>query len=266
VLYAAPVTGALEAVVFDVDGTIAETERDGHRIAFNLAFERYGLPDRWDVELYGRLLAVPGGKERLRHHLGGRGMAPDEIEDLVPQLHAAKNEVFLDLVRTGRIPVRQGIARLLDELAERGVRAAVATTGSRDWVVELISVLLGPVRLARLDPIVTRQDCRRLKPDPELYLLALDRLGTHPAKVVAVEDSALGLLAAKAAGLPCVVVRNGYTREHDFSGADLVVDDLGETGTPAPVVSDPWRAVGDGTVDVPALDRLVRRAAGRAEA
>ncbi|HEY8200572.1 MAG TPA: HAD-IA family hydrolase, partial [Actinomycetota bacterium] len=187
--------------MFDVDGTIAETERDGHRLAFNRAFERFGLPDRWDVESYGRLLAVPGGKERLRHHLGGRGMAPDQVEHLVPKLHAAKNEVFLDLVREGSIPLRQGIARLLDELAAEGVRTAIATTGSRDWVVELLSVLLGAGRLARFDVIVTRQDCTRLKPDPELYLLALERLGCPPAAVVAVEDSSLGLAAAKAAGL-----------------------------------------------------------------
>jgi HAD superfamily hydrolase (TIGR01509 family) len=247
----------LGAVVFDVDGTIAETERDGHRIAFNLAFERYGLPDRWDIEPYGQLLTVPGGKERLRHHLGGRGMAPDEVEELVPQLHAAKNEVFLDLVRSGSIPLRQGIARLLDDCAAHGVRTAVATTGSRDWVVELLGRLLGPERLARLDPIVTRQDCTRLKPDPQLYLLALERLGCPPERTVAVEDSALGLAAAKAAGLACVVVRNGYTRDHDFTGADLVVDDLGEPADPAPVVHDPHGAVTDGVVGAETLERLL---------
>jgi HAD superfamily hydrolase (TIGR01509 family) len=243
--------------VFDVDGTIAETERDGHRPAFNRAFERFGLPDRWDVDDYGRLLAVPGGKERLRHHLGGRGMAPDELESLVPRLHAAKNEVFLELVRDGSIALRQGIARLLDELAAGGVRTAVATTGSRDWVVELLSVLLGASRLVRLDPIVTRQDCTRLKPDPELYLIALQRLACPPAAVVAMEDSALGLAAAKAAGLACVVVRNGYTRSQDFSGADLVVDDLGDPGTPAVVVDDPRSAATNGVVGAATLERLL---------
>jgi HAD superfamily hydrolase (TIGR01509 family) len=247
-------TAQLEAVVFDVDGTIAETERDGHRIAFNRAFERYGLPDRW---LYGRLLSVPGGRERLRHHLGGRGMAPGEIEEIVPQLHAAKNDVFLDLVRSGSIPVRQGIVRLLDELAGREVATAIATTGSRDWVIELLSVLLGAERLARLDPIVTRQDCPRLKPDPQLYLVALERLARRAEQVVAIEDSSLGLAAAKAAGLACVVVRNGYTRGHDFSGADLVVDDLGEPGIPAPVVDDPRRAVTDEVVGAETLERLI---------
>ena len=247
----------LQAVIFDVDGTIAETERDGHRVAFNLAFERYGLPDRWDVERYGRLLAVPGGKERLRHHLAGRDMGPGDLDDLVPKLHAAKNEAFLDLVRAGSIPVRQGIARLLDELAERGVRTAIATTGSRDWVETLVAVLLGPRRLARFDSIVTRQDCTRLKPDPELYLKALDRLGCPLDGTVAVEDSALGLRAAKAAGLACVVVRNGYTRRQDFAGADLVVDDLGDPGHPAPVVDDALGAVTEGLVGVAALERLI---------
>src|SRR5919205_3008429 len=155
----APAAGRLEAVMFDVDGTIAETERDGHRVAFNRAFERYGLPDRWGVDEYGNLLDVSGGKERLRHYLGGRGMAAGDLDDLVPKLHAAKNEFCLELVRAGSIPLRPGIDRLLDELAAAGIRTAVATTGSRDWVLELLTVLLGPERAARLDPIVTRQDC-----------------------------------------------------------------------------------------------------------
>ena len=184
-------------------------------------------------------------------------MAPGELEDLVPKLHAAKNEVFLDLVRDGSIALRQGIARLLDELAAEGVRTAIATTGSWDWVVELLSVLLGAGRLARLDPIVTRQDCTRLKPDPELYLVALQRLGCPPAAVVAMEDSSLGLAAAKAAGLACVVVRNAYTRNQDFSGADLVVDDLGDAGAPAVVVDDPRSAVTDGVVGAGTLERLL---------
>lgn len=250
----------LEAVVFDVDGTIAETERDGHRVAFNRAFERFGLPDRWDVEAYGQLLAVPGGKERLRHHLGGRGVPPEELDELVPKLHAAKNEVFLELVRAGSIPLRPGIDRLLDELADAGVRTAIATTGSRDWVLELISVLLGAERLDRLDPIVTRQDCTRLKPDPELYLLALERLGSLPERAIAVEDSSLGLTAAKAAGMACVIVRNGYTRGQDFTGADLVVDDLGGNSSPAVVVDDPRSAVTDGLVGASTLERLLSRA------
>jgi HAD superfamily hydrolase (TIGR01509 family) len=249
--------GRLDAVVFDVDGTIAETERDGHRVAFNRAFERYGLPDRWSVEEYGNLLDVSGGKERLRHYLGGRGMAPEELDDLVPKLHAAKNEFFLELVREGSIPLRPGIDRLLDELAAAGVRTAVATTGSRDWVLELIPVLLGAERRARLDPIVTRQDCNHLKPDPELYLIALERLGCPPERAIAVEDSSLGLTAAKAAGMACVVLRNGYTRDQDFTGADLVVDDLGSKESPAVVVDDPRSAVTDSLVGPATLERLL---------
>jgi HAD superfamily hydrolase (TIGR01509 family) len=247
------------AVVFDVDGTIAETERDGHRVAFNRAFELHGLDDRWDVETYGRLLATPGGKERLRRWLGGRGMAPAAIEELVPRLHATKNEVFLGLVRAGAVPVRRGIARLLDDLAAHGVATAVATTGSRAWVTALLAAVLGEARVARFEAVVTGEDCTRMKPDPELYLLALERLGRGPAGVVAVEDSAPGLASAKAAGLACVVVRNGYTRGHDFAGADLVVDDLGEPGAPAPVAADPHGALRGGIVGAEALGRLVSR-------
>ena len=247
------------AVIFDVDGTIAETERDGHRVAFNRAFERHGLDDRWDVATYGRLLATPGGKERLRRWLGGRGMGPAALDDLVPRLHATKNEVFLDLVRAGSIPVRQGVVRLLDDLAGHGVATAVATTGSRAWVTALLTAVLGETRVGRFEVVVTGEDCTRMKPDPELYLMALDRLGRAPADVVAVEDSAPGLASAKAAGLACVVVRNGYTRSHDFGRADLVVDDLGEPGSPAPVVADPHGAVRGGVVGAETLGLLLSR-------
>jgi HAD superfamily hydrolase (TIGR01509 family) len=248
-----------QAVVFDVDGTIAETERDGHRVAFNRAFECHGLDDRWDVETYGRLLSTPGGKERLRRWLAPGGMDPAALDELVVRLHATKNEVFLGLVRAGGIPVRQGIVRLLDDLAAHGVVTAVATTGSRAWVTELLTAVLGAARVARLGAIVTGEDCTRMKPDPELYLLALDRLGRGPEGVVAVEDSAPGLASAKAAGLACAVVRNGYTIGHDFAGADLVVDDLGEPGAPAPVISDPHGAVQDGVVGAETLGRLISR-------
>ena len=159
---------SLEAVIFDVDGTIADTERHGHRVAFNLAFEHLGLPYRWDEETYGRLLEVPGGRQRLDHYLSGQGMAPGERASLAPELHRLKQELFLDLMRQGAAPMRPGVDRLLDELAAEGIRVAVATTGGRTWVVELLRTLLGPERAARFGAVVTGEDVTARKPDPEV--------------------------------------------------------------------------------------------------
>lgn len=254
----------LDAVVFDVDGTIADTERHGHRVAFNMAFEAVGLEDRWDEELYGRLLAVPGGKERLDHHLASRGVPAGERARIVPALHERKNAFFLELMREGAAPLRPGVARLLDELAAAGVPVAVATTGSRPWVVELLGVLLGEERRGRFAAVVTGEDVRRQKPDPEVYLLTLERLGADPERTAAVEDSEPGLRAALGAGLACLVVRNGYTMGHDFAGAALVVDSLGEPGQPATVVANPHGVEVEPLVGPSTLGRLVaaRRGAG----
>jgi HAD superfamily hydrolase (TIGR01509 family) len=220
----------LEAVILDVDGTIADTERHGHRVAFNLAFEGHGLPYRWDEEAYGELLAVPGGEHRLARYLESQGVGPHELADLARSLHRQKQELFLDLMRQGAAPLRPGIERLLDELAAEGIRVAIATTGGRTWVAELLSTLLGDERAGRFEAIVTGEDVKLGKPDPEVYRIVLDRLGCTPGVAVAVEDSGAGVGAAKAAGLACVAFRNQYTVSHDFTAADLVVDELGTRG------------------------------------
>ncbi len=249
-------------MIFDVDGTIADTERDGHRVAFNLAFEKLGMPDRWDVDSYGELLAVPGGRARLRQYLGGRGMGVNELDDVVPRLHELKNRFFVDLIRRGRIEARPGIVRLVDELQVSQITVGVATTGSRHWVEELLEVLLGAARVGRFGAVVTGEEASAHKPDPELHLTALDRLSCRPEAVVAVEDSALGLRSAKAAGLACLVVRNSYTAGQDFTDADLVVDELGEADHPAMVVADPHGLAVDGPVDLAVLRRLLAAGPG----
>jgi len=229
----------LEAVIFDVDGTIADTERHGHRVAFNLAFERLGLPYRWDEEEYGRLLETPGGEHRLRSYLTARGLPGEEAASLARDLHRLKQTIFLDLMRQGAAPLRAGIDRLLDELAAAGIRVAVATTAGRAWVGELLGTLLGPERAARFETVVTGEDVARRKPDPEVYLIVLERLGCAAGSTVAIEDSEAGVAAAKAAGLACLAVRNGYTLHHDLSLAGLVVEDIGGPGVPATVVANP---------------------------
>ncbi len=211
----------VEAVILDVDGTLADTERDGHRVAFNLAFEQLGLDHRWDVEAYGRLLEITGGQHRLHAYLEGEGMGEAERAELVPRLHARKNELFQELVAAGRIRPRPGVPELLDALERAGVRLAVATTGSRAWVEPLLAQLFGA---GRFSPVITGDEAPVRKPDPSAYHQALEGLDLPPRSVVAVEDSANGLVAARAAGLACVVVTNGYTAGHDLTGAALVVD------------------------------------------
>ncbi|HVL04054.1 MAG TPA: HAD-IA family hydrolase, partial [Acidimicrobiales bacterium] len=211
----------VEAVIFDVDGTLVDSERDGHRVAFNLAFEQLGLPYRWEVEPYGQLLETTGGQQRLHRYLEGEGMTHEERDELVPRLHARKNELFRDLVAGGRVAARPGVEDLLDELEGAGVRLAVATTGSRAWVVPLLDRLFGADRFS---PVVTGDDVDVRKPDPSAYLQALAPLDLDPSKALAMEDSANGLIAAQAAGLTCVVVVNDYTSDHNLDGAALVVD------------------------------------------
>jgi HAD superfamily hydrolase (TIGR01509 family) len=226
------------AVMFDVDGTLVDSERDGHRVAFNSAFEELGLEDRWSVEEYGELLSTTGGQSRLRRHFSGRGMPAAEQDALVPRLHARKTELFVELVLGGAVPARPGAQRLLDELEAAGARLAVATTGTAAWVRPLLDRHFG---LDRFETVVTGDEVAATKPDPEVYRLAMSRLGVGTSGAVAVEDSVMGLAAARAAGVRCAVVVNDYTRTHDLSGADLVVDGYAQPGVAATVLSDPHR-------------------------
>ncbi|CAN5498963.1 HAD family hydrolase [soil metagenome] len=247
----------LAAVIFDVDGTLVDSERDGHRVAFNQAFAELGLPDRWDVDVYGRLLEVAGGRRRIDTWLAERGMPEPERRDLVPRLHERKTELFRQLVSDGGIDARPGVDRLLDVLDAAGVTLAVATTGTRAWVAPLLDLLFGAGRFA---VVVTGDDVPDRKPDPSAYLLALRELDVDGHGVVAVEDSQNGLLSANAAALTCVVVVNDYTADHDLAGAALVLDGFGDPERPAPVLADPHGVATDGVLDAATLQRLITAA------
>ena len=226
----------LEAVIVDLDGTLVDSERDGHRVAFNRAFEELGLPDRWEPAYYGELLHTTGGLRRIDQHLAARGMPYNEREHIVPQLHARKTEVFRAMVHEGLLEARPGVHRFLDDLARDGLRLAVATTGTKDGVIPLLDGLFGA---DRFEVVVTRDEAPALKPDPSAYFEALEGLALSPNAAIAVEDSRNGLLAAAGASLRCVVVVNSYTNEHDLSAADLILDRFGDAGEPAQVVADP---------------------------
>ncbi len=205
--------GGLKAVLWDMDGTVAETERDGHRIAFNRAFAACGVPWQWDEAHYGRLLRITGGRERLLHDMRDRSDAPPlgaDRDDLAATLHARKNAEYAQLVADGHIPLRPGVRELMDECLDRGVRLGIATTTSRTNVDALLRVHLGADWQKRFAVVVCGEDVQRKKPDPEVYVKALKELDVNPLETVALEDSPGGVAAAQKADVPVIVTRSVY--------------------------------------------------------
>ena len=221
---------SLRALLWDVDGTLAETERDGHRVAFNLAFEACGVPWRWSVEEYGELLAITGGRERLLHDMAQRGAdapPPHEREALARELHAIKNARYAEQVAEAGIALREGVAELIEEASTRGVRLAIVTTTSRANVDVLLRRHLGAKWQQRFAACVCGEDVQRKKPDPQAYHLALQALGLAPLQTCALEDSPGGVAAARAADVPVVVVRSTYFADAAIDGAVAIGPSLG---------------------------------------
>lgn len=246
--------GRLEAVIFDVDGTLVDSERHGHRVAFNQAFEEFGLPYRWGEEEYGSLLRTTGGRRRIEGYLADQGVDEEERSRLARRLHERKTEIMKEMIAGGALGPRPGAVRLLDEVSSAGCALAVATTGSAGWVEGLLEKVAGHVRF---EVMVAGDDVSARKPDAEAFVVAVERLGVDPSAAVAVEDSAEGLEAAKGARLACAVVVNGYTAGHDLDAADLVLDGFGEPGRPARVLADRRGTGCGGVLDVEVLRRLV---------
>ena len=220
----------LKALIFDCDGVLVDTERYGHRVAFNKAFANKGYDIEWDVELYGELLRVAGGKERMRHYFEQMGW-PENVSDkdsLIKELHRLKTDLYLQIIESGELPLRPGVARLIDEAIAEDIRLAVCSTSNERAVNLVIEKLLGPRRKSHFDAILAGDVVSKKKPDPEIYNLALKRLSLRPSECVVVEDSRNGLLAAKAAGMFCLITTNRYTKDEDFAGADIVVSGLGD--------------------------------------
>jgi len=226
---------SLEALLFDVDGTLADTERDGHRVAFNLAFVDAGLDWNWSVELYGKLLKVTGGKERIRYYLDefNRSFSrPDNLDEFIAGLHRAKTDHYTALLAGGGIPLRPGVERLLHEARAAGLRLAIATTTTPANVEALLVNTLGRESMDWFEVIAAGDIVPAKKPAPDIYLYAMQEMNLAPMQCLAFEDSANGIKSTRDADLATIITINDYTAEDDFSDAVLVLDQLGEPNQP----------------------------------
>ncbi len=227
----------MSALIFDCDGVLADTERYGHLPAFNQVFEEFGVPLHWTEEEYGERLKVGGGKERMASALtpevikaAGLPEDPAALADEVARWHKRKTAIYTQMVADGKLPPRPGIRRIISDAQDAGWKLAVASTSAEPSVRAILEYAVGRERADRFDVLLAGDVVPRKKPDPAIYLLALERLDVDPATVLVVEDSRNGLLAAVGAGLRCLMTVNGYTQEEDNTEASLVVTSLGDPG------------------------------------
>jgi len=219
----------IKAAFFDQDGVIIDTERDGHRVSFNMTFKEFGFTDEWDVDYYHELLQIAGGKERMKHHWKTKGfsrpLTEEEIDNLVKEMHKRKTAIFVDLIESGKLPLRPGIRRFMKELMEAGIQIGVCTTSNEQAAKAITEKILSDIKF---DIVLAGDVVKNKKPDPEIYNLALSRLGLQPEECFVVEDSKNGVKAAKAASMKTIVTTNGYTEKEDVEAGDVIVSSLGE--------------------------------------
>ena len=221
---------AVKAIIFDVDGTLADTE-DGHRKSFNKAFAENGLDWYWDVALYDKLLKVTGGKERIKYFVETFRpdfVKPGDYEGFVKHLHAVKTMHYTTMLREGNIPLRPGIKQLIHDAHAAGIKLAIATTTSPENVSTLLEVGLGKDWESYFDANGCGDIVPHKKPAPDIYLWVLEKLKLAPEQCIALEDSNNGLRSALAAGIKTYVTTNPYTHWHDFDGAAGIFDDLSD--------------------------------------
>ncbi len=248
----------LQALIFDVDGTLADNERDGHRVAFNEAFASYGLDWDWTPDLYGKLLDVTGGKERIKFYVETYKpgeLSPNDMDALIAALHKEKTRSYTNLIAQHRLPLRIGVKRLLDEARNAGLRLAIATTTSLVNVTTLLENTLSPDAVKWFDVIAAGDVVRSKKPAPDIYYYALDALKLQPNQCLAFEDSANGLRAATQAGLKTLITYNDYTADHNFDQAIFISDHLGDSQNPCTIRKNPIKNIT--LVDVPFLKELL---------
>jgi beta-phosphoglucomutase-like phosphatase (HAD superfamily) len=245
------------ALIFDVDGTLADTE-EAHRCAFNEAFEQQGLDWHWSKPEYARLLLTTGGKERIAAYIESLPRPPADrqsLADRIDAIHRAKTQGYTRRVMEGGMPLRDGVARLLDDAARAGVRLAIATTTTFANVEALLEVTLGAGAIDRFAVVGAGDHVARKKPAGDIYEYVLRRLGAAPEECVAIEDSVNGLRAAKAAGLFTIVTPSYWTMAEDFSAADLVLPSLGSDARP--LTGSAAALVGGDRLGIREIDRLL---------
>lgn len=222
----------LSAVLFDVDGTLADTERDGHRPAFNQAFNELQLDWEWDVDLYGVLLQITGGKERIRFYIENYApsfLSKRNLDEWIAQIHKVKTRHFLNLLKEGKIPLRPGVERLLGELRRSNIKMAIATTTTYENVSTLLQCTLGENALEWFDAIGAGDIVAKKKPAPDIYQWVLDQLKFPAEACIAIEDSENGLKSAAAAGIKTIITISEYTCGQNFSNATLILENLENT-------------------------------------
>jgi len=225
---------ALQALIFDVDGTLANTERDGHLVAFNLAFKELGLDWVWSNELYHKLLDVTGGQLRIKHYVNNYlpEFKIDDLDAFALSLHQLKTKIYVRIVDEGAMPLRPGVTRLFQEARAAGLRMAIATTTTPANVVALISNTLGEEALGWFEVIGAGDVVPNLKPAGDIYSYVLDQMNLDASECIAFEDSRNGIVSATHANLKTIITVNEYTDTHDFTGAVVILNNLGELNQP----------------------------------
>jgi len=219
----------IKAFFFDQDGVIIDTEKDGHRVAFNRTFKKHGLDFEWSVDEYHELLQISGGKERMTHYLHtkgfGREIKPEEEAEIIQRLHHDKTDEIISMLEKNELPLRPGIHRFMKEVNQRGLVLAVCTTSNQRAAQAVADGMLPDIRF---DFILAGDMVSKKKPDSEIYLTAMNKAGLTPEECVVVEDSENGVTAGKAAGMYVIATTNFYTEKEDLSQADIVVSCLGD--------------------------------------